>query len=108
MTEEEQITKKMEELANELANTKPSPQALAVADQIIHRASAALADVHAHATARITSMREQLNELEETIVLAREQSEEHMKNFMRLITEGEESIRAMELAVARIGDHLRK
>jgi len=108
MTEEEQIAAKMEQLAHELVNNKPSTQAVAVADQIIHRTSAALADVHAHAMSRITSMREQLDELERTIVLSREQAEEHMQHFMKLVTEGEESIRSMELAIARIGDHLTK
>jgi hypothetical protein len=104
MTENE----KLQELAEALEETKPSTQALAVADQIIHRTSAAMADVHAHAMSRVTSMREQLDDLERTIVLAREQAEEHMTHFMNLVTEGEESIRSMEIAVARIGDHLRK
>jgi Fe-S cluster assembly scaffold protein SufB len=99
---------KLQELAATIEENKPSTQALAVADQIIHRTSAALADVHAHAMSRVTSMREQLDELERTIVLAREEAEEHMTHFMKLVTEGEESIRSMELAVARIGDHLRK
>jgi hypothetical protein len=107
MTEDE-VNEKMEALAKTLEDSKPSTQALAVADQIIHRTSAALADVHAHAMSRVTSMREQLDELERTIVVARSEAEEHMQHFMKLVTEGEESIRAMELAVARIGDHLRK
>lgn len=105
---EDEVNTKIKELAEALADNKPSTQALAVADQIIHRTSAALADVHAHAMSRITSMREQLDELERTIVLSREEAEKHMEHFMKLVTEGEESIRSMELAVARIGDHLTK
>jgi len=104
--------KKLDLLATELAKgaveqkTRPSAQAMAVADQVIHRAAAAMSDVHAHAMARVGGMREQLNELEKTIVQARERAEEHMTKFMQLVTDGEESIRAMEQAIARIEDHL--
>lgn len=98
------------------AGVSPSPLAIvagggsaaatAVADQIIHRAAAAMADVHAHAMSRVTSMRMQLDELERTIAAAKENSERHMKKFMTLCAEGEESIRSMEEAVHRISDHL--
>ena len=83
-----------------------SAQAMAVADQMLHRASAALADVHSHAMARIVGMREQLDHLEQAIVEAKDRSEEHMSKFMQLVTDGEESIRNMEMAVARIGEHV--
>ena len=75
---------------------------------MIHRASAAMADVHAHAMARVDAMREQLTMLENTIIDARTLAEANMQRFMQLVTDGEESIRAMEKAVARIGDHLTK
>jgi len=89
-----------------VALTVSSAQAAAVADQIVHRAAAAMADVHAHAMARVSSMRIQLDELEKTIVAARENSERHMQKFMSLCADGEECIQAMEKAVNRIGDHL--
>jgi len=104
--------KKLDLLAAELAKgaidqqQKPSAQAMAVADQMVHRAAAAMADVHAHAMARVGNMREQLSELEKTIISARERADEHMAKFMQLVTDGEESIRAMEQAIARIGDHI--
>lgn len=84
----------------------PSAQAMAVADQVIHRASAAMADVHAHALARVAGMREQLDELEATIVEARDRAELHMQKFMKLVCDGEEAVRAMEIAVARISDQV--
>ena len=102
----------IEMLAAELAKSaveqqnKPSAQAMAVADQMVHRAAAAMADVHSHAMARVGGMREQLNELEKTIVEARERAEVHMSKFMQLVTDGEESIRSMEQAIARVEDHL--
>jgi hypothetical protein len=101
MNEQAETLKK---LANEL--TEPSTQSLAVADQVINRAAAAMADVHAHAMSRVTGMREQLDSLEKTIIEARARAEAHMSTFMRLVTEGEETIRAMEIAVARVEDHV--
>jgi hypothetical protein len=88
------------------ANGSASLQALAVADQVIHRASAAMADVHAHALGRVAGMREQLDDLERTIVDARDRAEAHMQKFMRLVTDGEEAVHAMEMAVARISDQV--
>jgi TolA-binding protein len=98
----------LERLASEIenANGSPSAQAMAVADQVIHRASAAMSDVHAHAMARVSGMREQLDDLEQTIVAAKERAELHMQKFMKLVTDGEEAIHAMELAVARISDQV--
>lgn len=87
-------------------NGSPSAQAMAVADQIIHRAAAAMADVHSHAMARVAGMREQLDDLETTIEEAKQRAELHMQAFMRLVADGEEAVRGMELAVARLGDHL--
>jgi hypothetical protein len=89
-----------------MAVTVSSAQAAAVADQIVHRAAAAMADVHAHAMARVASMRVQLDELEKTIVAARENSERHMQKFMALCADGEECIQQMEKAVHRVNDHL--
>jgi TolA-binding protein len=86
------------------ANGSASNQALAIADQVIHRASAAMADVHAHALSRVAGMREQLDDLENTIIEAKERAELHMQKFMKLVTDGEEAVHAMELAVARISD----
>jgi TolA-binding protein len=83
-----------------------SAQAMAVADQVIHRASAAMSDVHAHALARVAGMRAQLDDLEHTIVEAKERAEQHMQKFMRLVTDGEEAIHGLELAVARISDQV--
>jgi hypothetical protein len=106
---EEQVSKLAEATAGASQGASlvaSSAQALAVADQIIHRASAALADVHAHAMARVTAMRGQLDELERTITSARENSEKHMSKFMQLCADGEEAIHSMEVAVHRIGDHL--
>jgi TolA-binding protein len=115
MTEEDQIAASVAEIEKEVHNAikratankdASTAQAMAVADQMIHRASAALADVHSHAMARITSMRDQLDELERAIIEARERSEHHMQRFMQLVTDGEESVRSMEKAVARIGEHV--
>ena len=108
MTDAELLEKLAEDIKEAAVQSSPSPQAMAVADQMIHRASAALADVHAHAMSRVDSMREQLNILENCITDARMQAEENTKRFMQLVTDGEESIRSMEKAVARIGDHLLK
>jgi TolA-binding protein len=83
-----------------------SAQAMAVADQVIHRASAAMSDVHAHAMSRISGMREQLEDLENTIIEAKQRAEQHMQKFMRLVTDGEEAVRQMEIAVARISDQV--
>jgi hypothetical protein len=94
------------EIENAVASGSASAQAMAVADQVIHRASAAMADVHAHAMGRIAGMREQLDDLECTIIEARERAELHMQKFMRLVTDGEEAVRAMEVAVARISDQV--
>jgi hypothetical protein len=106
-------TELLERLAEDIKSAAetpngPSHQAVAVADQMVHRASAALADVHAHAMSRVDSMREQLNILESVIADARTKAEENTKRFMQLVTDGEESIRSMEKAIARIGDHLVK
>jgi|KBSMisStaDraftv2_1062788.scaffolds.fasta_scaffold581121_2 hypothetical protein len=113
MTEEqastiEEIEKEVQNAVNRATANKDasSAQAMAVADQMIHRASAALADVHSHAMARIVGMRDQLDELEKAIIEARERSEHHMQRFMQLVTDGEESVRSMEKAVARIGEHV--
>jgi TolA-binding protein len=110
MTDTTAATASLDKLAAEIeataANGKASAQAMAVADQVIHRASAALADVNGHAMTRIVGMREQLDDLENTIVEARDRAEQHMQKFMRLVTEGEEAIRAMEVAVARISDQV--
>jgi TolA-binding protein len=95
-----------QEIEQIVAEASPSAQAMAVADQVIHRASAAMSDVHAHAMARVTGMREQLNDLEQTIVEAKERAELHMQKFMTLVCDGEEAIRAMERAVARISDQV--
>jgi hypothetical protein len=65
-----------------------------------------MSDVHAHAMARIAGMREQLDDLENTIVESKERAELHMQKFMRLVTDGEEAVRAMEIAVARISDQV--
>lgn len=107
MTDAELLEKLAEDIKDVAVQAQPSTQAMAIADQMIHRASAALADVHAHAMSRIDSMREQLDLLETTIIDARTKAEENTKKFMQLVTDGEESIRSMEKAVARIGDHLR-
>jgi TolA-binding protein len=100
----------LDKLATEIqaavANGSPSAQAMAVADQVIHRASAAMSDVHAHALARVAGMRAQLDDLETTIVEARDRAEMHMQKFMKLVCDGEEAIHAMELAVARISDQV--
>jgi TolA-binding protein len=99
----------LDKIADELeaaVNGSASLQALAVADQVIHRASAAMADVHAHALGRVAGMREQLDDLERTIVEARDRAEAHMQKFMRLVTDGEEAVHAMEMAVARISDQV--
>jgi len=110
MTIPQEVNATLDKIATEVEQatdqTQSSPQAMAVADQMIHRASAAMSDVHAHAMARVAGMRTQLDELEKTIVEARERAELHMQKFMQLVTDGEESIRAMERAIARIGDHL--
>ena len=90
----------------QVTKTTSTPQAVAVADQMIHRASAAMADVHAHAMARVAGMRTQIDDLEKTIIEARQRAELHMQKFMQLVTDGEESIRHMEMTIARIGDHL--
>ena len=109
MTNASLMEKLEEDFKSATENTEgPSHQSLAVADQMVHRASAALADVHAHAMARVDSMREQLSILESCITDARAKAEENTKRFMQLVTDGEESIRSMEKAVARIGDHLLK
>jgi hypothetical protein len=108
VTDAELLEKLAADIKDVALATPPSGQALAVADQMIHRASAALADVHAHAMSRIDSMREQLDLLEATIIDARAKADTNTKRFMQLVTEGEESIRSMEKAVARIGDHLRE
>ena len=84
----------------------PSTVAMAVADQMVHRAAAAMSDVHAHAMSRVAGMREQLDSLEQTILEARDRAESHMTKFMQLVTDGEESIRSMEKAIARVEDHL--
>jgi TolA-binding protein len=98
----------LDKLAAEIESAKgtASAQAMAVADQVIHRASAAMSDVHAHAMARIAGMREQLDDLENTIVESKERAELHMQKFMRLVTDGEEAVRQMEIAVARISDQV--
>jgi TolA-binding protein len=88
------------------ANGTASAQAMAVADQVIHRASAAMSDVHAHALARVAGMRAQLDDLEHTIVEAKERAEQHMQKFMKLVCDGEEAIHGLELAVARISDQV--
>jgi hypothetical protein len=101
----------LEQLAEDIKSAIPDKQSgtsVAVADQMVHRASAALADVHAHAMSRVDSMREQLNILESVIADARSKAEENTKRFMQLVTDGEESIRSMEKAISRIGDHLIK
>jgi len=108
MTDAELLNKLVDDIKEAAVNTPPSAQAMAVADQMVHRASAALADVHAHAMARVDSMRQQLDLLESTIIDAKTKAEENMKRFMQLVTDGEESIRSMEMAIARIGDHLLK
>jgi NADH:ubiquinone oxidoreductase subunit D len=104
----EKLAEDIKSAAEPVDDDRPSAQSLAIADQMVHRASAALADVHAHAMARVDSMREQLNILESCITDARAKAEENTKRFMQLVTDGEESIRSMEKAVARIGDHLLK
>jgi hypothetical protein len=48
----------------------------------------------------------QLDDLENTIVEARDRAELHMQKFMKLVCDGEEAIHAMELAVARISDQV--
>jgi TolA-binding protein len=108
MTDTTAATASLDKLAAEIENAKgtASAQAMAVADQVIHRASAAMSDVHAHAMARIAGMREQLDDLENTIVESKERAELHMQKFMRLVTDGEEAVRAMEIAVARISDQV--
>ena len=107
MTDTELLNKLAEDIKS-AAVEPPSGTSIAVADQMVHRASAALADVHAHAMSRVDSMREQLNILEAIIADARSKAEENTKRFMQLVTDGEESIRSMEKAIARIGDHLLK
>jgi TolA-binding protein len=108
MTDTTAATASLDKLAAEIENAKgtPSAQAMAVADQVIHRASAAMSDVHAHAMARIAGMREQLDDLENTIIESKERAEQHMQKFMRLVTDGEEAVRQMEIAVARISDQV--
>ncbi len=109
MADSEVMQKLVEEIKEAATQVEPSSAtASAVADQMIHRASAAMADVHAHAMARVDAMREQLDILENTIIDARSLADDNMKRFMQLVTDGEESIRTMEKAVARIGDHLLK
>jgi vacuolar-type H+-ATPase subunit E/Vma4 len=103
----EDVTRRaLESIAEIAEQTDRTPQAIAVSDQLVHRTSAALADVHAHAMARVELMRDQLNDLEQTIIDARKRAEDHVKAFMQIVTDGEESIRSMEMAVHRIGDHL--
>jgi hypothetical protein len=51
-------------------------------------------------------MRAQLDDLEHTIVEAKERAEQHMQKFMKLVCDGEEAIHGLELAVARISDQV--
>lgn len=94
-------------LANiaEEAISPRSAQSIAVSDQMVHRHAALMADIYSHAMSRIVTCRQQLDQLEQSITAARERSNAEISKFMSLVNDGEEAIRSIESAMARVGDH---
>src|SRR5215471_4110159 len=98
-----------QEKLNALADTLdkgPRPLSAAISDQIVHRAQASMADVYAHALGTIQTLREKLDQVEDSIKVKRQDAEQSIVRFVNLVNDSLDAMREIDLAITRVGDQL--